>query len=294
MTVKELQKTLQQALNYFTKYKPSDLVICDVEEEYDHNWLNAPYMTVTNGDFDKCGISLSNKSRDGANKIVTSDDYEETLEEGDENNPDKTFEIRNIKRILTDAVRTLKDMDPEALILGQGNGESLEKPFVCVVNDNGKNLFISLNHLETSYEEPINDKLIYEPIEETKDNDMYINHKFNESKKITFGELKKIVCESYKLESAQKGLLEWTEIFVEECYKTDVEDFSIESLQAMAEGKKIPDYNSIVNVLFMDYESYMNEETIALLEAYKNGKFVDMVKSIILNAIKNVASELSN
>ena len=289
MTVKELQKTLQQALNYFTKYKPSDLVICDVEEEYNHNWLNAPYMTVTNGDFDKCGISLSNKSKDGANKIVTSDDYEETLEEGDEDNPDKTFEIRNIKRILTDAVRTLKDMDPEELLLGQGNSEGLEKPFVCVTNDDGRHFFVSLNHLETGHEEPI-----YEPLEETKDNDMYINHKFNESKKITFGELKKIVCESYKLESAKKGLLEWTEIFIEDCYKNDVEDFSIESIQAMAEGKKLPDYNSIVNVLFMDYESYMNEETISLLEAYKNGKFIDLVKTIILAAIKNVASELSN
>lgn len=284
MTVKELQKILQTALTYFTKYKPSDLVLCDVEEEYTHNYWNAPYMTVTNGDYDRCGISLSNKSRGGANKIVTSDDYEETLEEGDDESPDRTFEIRNIKRILTDAIRVLKEMDPEAQVKTVHRSEGLEKPFVCLYDNNGDFLFVSLNHLEV-------EQTLEEPIEETMtNNDMYVNHKFNESKTITFRELKRIVCESI---DSKREIFECADIWLEEQIRMDNPNYTFEKMRAYASGKKQPDYKEIVRGILDNRFTRMSEETENDLREFLDSSFLtDYIVAAIDSAIEQQSASL--
>lgn len=283
MIVKDLQKILQQALTYFTKYKPSDVVFCDIGEDYSHNYWNAPYMTVDNGDLDRCGIALSNKSRDGANQVMTADEFEKFLEDHDYDGPDNTFQIRNIKRILTDATRKLKDVDPEEQVKVFRRAENVEKPFVCLC-DNDEFFFVPLNNIEIN---------VKEPIEETTANDMYVNHKFNESKTITFSELKTIICESQRLEGAKRGLLEWAEIFIEDNYRNDIEGYDNQTMEMLAREEQVPEYNKIVDGILKEYKSYLTDETIMLLKSYKDGKFVNIVESTILDAIKNFTAGLS-
>lgn len=283
MIVKELQKILQTALTYFTKYKPSDLVLCDVEEEYTHNYWNAPYMTVTNGDFDRCGISLSNKSRSGANKIVTSDNYEETLEEGDDDNPDRTFEIRSIKKILTDAIRKLKDENQEAIITTYRSSENLEKPFICIY-DNDDFRFVSLNNIEV-------EEKFEEPIEETMtNNDMYVNHKFNESKQITFNELKKIICESI---DSKREIFEYADVWLDEQIRIDNPNYTFEKMRAYASGKKQPDYKEIVRGILDNRFTRMSEETENDLSEFLDSPFlIDYIVDAIDSAIEQQAASL--
>ena len=37
MKVKDVQKALKSGLNYFSKYKPSDLIVCEVGDAYQKN-----------------------------------------------------------------------------------------------------------------------------------------------------------------------------------------------------------------------------------------------------------------
>lgn len=281
MKVKEFQKILQTALNYFTKYKPSDLILCDIDEDYSNNYWKAPYMTVDNGDYDVCGISLSKRSRGGINKIITSDDYENYLENHDDE-PDRTFEIRNIKKVLTDAIRTLKGLDPEKQLKSSRRSKEVNKPFVCVY-DNDDFSFISLNNLEI-------EDIFEEPIDETKGNNMYKNHKFNESKQITFSELKKIICESI---DAKREIFEYADIWLDEQIRMDNPNYTFEKMRAYASGEKQPDYKEIVRGLLDNRFTRMSEETENDLREFLDSPFLtDYIVDAIDNAIEQQAASL--
>lgn len=177
MKVKELQKNLQQAITYFSKFKPSDNVMCDTGEEYSSNYWNDLYMTVDNGDMAHCGIFLSNKIRNGPNKIMTPAEYEKFLIDTDYDGPDERFQIRNVKKILIDAVRTLKNLDQEAEVEIYPSTRNLKEPFVCIYDDEIEDFrFLSLYDIKAE--------------------DTFDDEDLDESKQISFMELKKLIYDS--------------------------------------------------------------------------------------------------
>lgn len=261
MKVKEFQKILTSAINLFSKYKPSDLIICDTGETYQENyWRCHPYLTIEKFGEDSetsviCGIKISQKSRGEPNKVLIKDEIVNEI-------PSPTIEIREIKRLLTTALHTLDTFDAEAEMDFTYRPRDAEKPFIAVYDRIDEDFqFMSLNHLGVKAE----------TIE-------------LESKQVPFEQLKKIVCES---KNPEREIFECAEIAIEELYRDGDPDFDDEQIYRIVSGRKAPNYRKIIDkMLSEEYASMLSTEATELVYNYQ-------ANSIIMDAMNMFASGLS-
>jgi len=282
MTVKELQKILQQGINLYSKYKPSDIIICDVDENYSANRWKAPYLTVDNGYFSYCGIALSNKNRGGANKVMSENDYFKAVEDGKyDEEPSVAFHVRELKKVLTDAVRKLSTMEPEAKIrvdLGRGSTR-FEAPFVCLYDNEDDFYFVILTNIEID-----DDYKYYDDYEEN----------MKESKKITFNQLKKhLISESI---SAKREIFEDADIWIDEQINMDNPNYTFQKMREYASSPEtIPAsiINEIIEGILDMFHETISDEARELLQGSLGGEtYTDLVLDAIYEAITQLADSL--
>ena len=273
MKVNDVQKALKSGLNYFSKYKPSDLIVCEVGDAYQKNyWRSHPYLTLSTTNAEKCGIKLSQKSRGSMNKvIIKAEEPEDAKHEGM-----AIVEVRELKRLLTDASRELEKFIEDATIQSEFKSANVTTPFVCIYDPVDEEFhFISLNNLKITADEIVT----------------------VESKDFSFDQLKKLITESGK--TPKREILEFAELWIDEEINEDNPDYTFRKVKNYARHGKSSglDYVSIAIGVLDKFSKYMSPEANAILDDFvstqENPENTKLVEDCIDFAVGQLAASIS-
>ena len=136
MKAGELREILNNAIEYYSQFKPNDIIKLYVEKQYrDHYW-DAPYLTYDNGAFAYCGVTLPSikakmRSRNQTNKIIPWEKY--ASRKDTEEDVYNVESVKEIVKILKTALTKMHSIDDDLTIETVINDDAIRgKPYICV------------------------------------------------------------------------------------------------------------------------------------------------------------------
>lgn len=116
----------------------------------------------------------------------------------------------------------------------------------------------------------------------------------NELKEFISESVKKVIAEIYRVNDRPYGNDEVkNEIYhfafdeIDYLYNEGLVEYDDDSLEDMATGEMIPNYNDLIKDILRSFDSKLSEETKRVLEDYLNGNEDEEIEHVIIAAIQN-------
>lgn len=120
--------------------------------------------------------------------------------------------------------------------------------------------------------------------------------KMNESelKEFISESVKKVIAEMYRVNDRPYGndevkneIYHFTFDEIDYLYNEGLVEYDDDSLEDMATGEMVPNYNDLIKDILRSFDSKLSEETKRVLEDYLNGNEDEEIEHVIIAAIQN-------
>ena len=120
--------------------------------------------------------------------------------------------------------------------------------------------------------------------------------KMNESelKEFISESVKKVIAEMYRINDRPYGndevkneIYHFTFDEIDYLYNEGLVEYDDDSLEDMATGEMVPNYNDLIKDILRSFDSKLSEETKRVLEDYLKGNEDEEIEHVIIAAIQN-------